>query len=60
MPHALRVRDALQAKGGVAAIELKPGKSGQFDILIDGALKYSRYDTGRFPSEQEIDRLTAS
>ena len=59
MPHALRVRDALQAKG-IAAIELLPGKSGQFDILIDGVLKYSRYDSGRFPSEQEIDRLTAS
>ena len=59
MPHALRVRDALQAKG-IAAVELRPGRSGQFDIVIDGALKYSRYDTGRFPSEQEIDRLTTS
>jgi selT/selW/selH-like putative selenoprotein len=53
------VRDALQAKG-ISNIELKPGKSGQFDITIDGALAYSRYDSGRFPSEQEIDRLTGS
>jgi selT/selW/selH-like putative selenoprotein len=53
------VRDALQAEG-VSDIELKPGKSGQFDITVDGALKYSRYDTGRFPSEQEIARLTSS
>ncbi|MPZ45176.1 MAG: hypothetical protein GEV05_17630 [Betaproteobacteria bacterium] len=59
MPHALRVRDALQAKG-VSGIDLQPGKSGQFDITVDGALKYSRYDTGRFPSEQEIDRLMGS
>lgn len=59
MPQALRVRDALQAKG-VADIELEAGKSGQFDISIDGALRYSRYRTGRFPSEQEIDRLTGS
>jgi predicted Rdx family selenoprotein len=59
LPHALRVRDALQAKG-ISDIDLEPGKSGQFDITIDGALKYSRYDTGRFPSEQEIDRLTDS
>jgi predicted Rdx family selenoprotein len=53
------VRDALQAKG-IDAVALEPGKSGQFDIRIDGALKYSRYDTGRFPTAQEIDRLTDS
>jgi predicted Rdx family selenoprotein len=53
------VRDHLHAKG-VSDITLEPGKSGQFDITIDGALKYSRYQTGRFPSEQEIDRLTGS
>ena len=53
------MRDALQAKG-VASVELKPGKSGQFDVTIDGTLKYSRYQTGRFPSDQEIDRLTGS
>jgi selT/selW/selH-like putative selenoprotein len=53
------VRDALRAQG-VSDIELKPGTSGQFDITVDGALKYSRHDTGRFPSEQEIARLTGS
>jgi selT/selW/selH-like putative selenoprotein len=49
----------LQAKG-VANVELKPGKSGQFDVTIDGKLAYSRHQTGRFPSDQEIDRLTGS
>jgi predicted Rdx family selenoprotein len=53
------VRDALQARG-FDNVELKPGKSGQFDVSIDGALRYSRYQTGRFPSDQEIDRLTDS
>ena len=53
------MRDALQAKG-LATIELKPGKSGQFDVSIDGALKYSRHQTGRFPTEQEIARLMDS
>jgi predicted Rdx family selenoprotein len=53
------VRDALQAKG-VADVALEAGKSGQFDVSIDGALRFSRYRTGRFPSEQEIDRLTSS
>ena len=49
----------MQAKG-VSSIELKPGKSGQYDITIDGALKYSRHATGRFPSDEEIARLTGS
>ena len=53
------MRDALEAKG-ITSIELKPGKSGQFDITVDGALKYSRYQTGRFPSDEEIARLTGS
>jgi predicted Rdx family selenoprotein len=42
---------------GITAVELQPGKSGQFDVTIDGRLKYSRYQTGAFPSEQEIDAL---
>jgi selT/selW/selH-like putative selenoprotein len=50
------VRDALQAKG-IADIECRTGRSGQFDIVIDGKVAYSKYETGRFPSETEIDRL---
>ena len=44
-------------KQGVAEIELRPGKSGQFDVTIDGALKYTRRDTGRFPTDAEIEDL---
>jgi predicted Rdx family selenoprotein len=50
------VRDALQRKG-VAEIDIQTGKTGQFDILVDGTLKYSRYQTGRFPSDADIDAL---
>jgi predicted Rdx family selenoprotein len=50
------VRDALQRKG-VTEIDIQTGKSGQFDILVDGTLKYSRYQTGRFPSDADIDSL---
>jgi len=50
------VRDALRAKG-ITTIELEPGRSGQFDITIDGELKYSRYRTGSFPSDAEVERL---
>jgi predicted Rdx family selenoprotein len=50
------VRDSLQKKGA-ADIELRPGKSGQFDVTVDGALKYTRSKTGRFPTDAEIDGL---
>ncbi len=53
------MRDALHARG-VTDVTLEPGKSGQFDILVDDNLAYSRYATGRFPTDQDIARLGAS
>jgi predicted Rdx family selenoprotein len=50
------VRDRLQ-KMGAAEFELRPGKSGQFDVTVDGSLKYTRGKTGRFPTDDEIDDL---
>ena len=50
------MRDSLQKKGA-ADIELRPGKSGQFDVTVDGALKYTRSKTGRFPTDDEIQDL---
>jgi predicted Rdx family selenoprotein len=50
------VRDSLQ-KQGATDIELRPGRSGQFDVTIDGQLKYTRSKTGRFPTDDEIEDL---
>ncbi len=50
------MRDSLQKKGA-AEVELRPGKSGQFDVTVDGALKYPRNKTGRFPTDDEIENL---
>jgi len=50
------VRDSLQ-KIGAADIELRPGKSGQFDVTVDGVLAYTRGKTGRFPTDAEIEDL---
>jgi predicted Rdx family selenoprotein len=52
------VRDRLEQRG-IRNVELIPGKSGQFDVLVDGQLKYSRYSTGTFPGDQDIDALGA-
>lgn len=50
------MRDRLQQLGAQTAdIELKPGRSGQFDVTIDGNLAYTRSKTGRFPTDSEID-----
>jgi predicted Rdx family selenoprotein len=42
---------------GAADIELRPGKSGQFDVTVDGTVKYTRSSTGRFPTDEEIEEL---
>ena len=44
-------------KLSAADIELRPGKSGQFDVTVDGALRYTRSETGRFPTDDEIEDL---
>lgn len=42
---------------GRGPVDVQVGKSGQFDIVVDGRLAYSRYETGRFPSEADLEEL---
>lgn len=37
-----------------------PGGKGQFDVLRDGELVYSKHETGRFPGEAEIASLVGA
>jgi predicted Rdx family selenoprotein len=53
------VRERLD-KLGAADIELRIGKSGQFDVTVDGALKYTRSKTGRFPTDDEVEDFLSS
>ena len=53
------MRDSLQ-KQGAADIELRVGRSGQFDVTVDGTLKYTRSKTGRFPTDDEVEDLMSS
>jgi predicted Rdx family selenoprotein len=53
------VRDSLQ-KLGAADIELCVGRSGQFDVTVDGTLKYTRSKTGRFPTDDEVEDILAT
>jgi selenoprotein W-related protein len=37
-----------------AEVELVPGVGGVFEITVDGRLLYSKKQTGRFPTDEEI------
>lgn len=37
------------------SIEIEPGGRGQFDVFVEGELIYSKHQTGRFPTPQEIE-----
>jgi selT/selW/selH-like putative selenoprotein len=39
------------------ATAIKPGKSGQFDVLLDGELIFSKSQSGRFPIDGEVEQL---
>jgi selT/selW/selH-like putative selenoprotein len=38
---------------------LVPGVGGVFEITVDGRLLFSKKQTGRFPTDEEIDALGA-
>jgi len=39
---------------------LTPGKSGQFDVIADGSLIFSKSAAGRFPLEGEVEQAFAN
>jgi selenoprotein W-related protein len=43
----------LEEKYG-AEVELVPGVGGVFEITVDGRLRYSKKQTGRFPTDEEV------
>jgi selenoprotein W-related protein len=43
----------LEEKYG-AEVELVPGVGGVFEITVDGRLKFSKKQMGRFPTDDEV------
>jgi selT/selW/selH-like putative selenoprotein len=39
-----------------AEVELRPGKVGQFDVVAEGKLVFSKAEAGRFPDPDEVLR----
>ncbi len=42
-----------------AEVELVPGTGGVFEITVDGQLRFSKKQAGRFPTDEEIDAVGA-
>lgn len=41
-------------------VDADTGSTGQFDVIADGELLFSKHQTGRFPEPAEIRQLLAS
>jgi predicted Rdx family selenoprotein len=39
--------------------KLTPGKSGQFDVIANGKLIFSKSAVGRFPLDDEVEQVFA-
>lgn len=37
-----------------------PGVAGVFDITVDGRLAFSKKQTGRFPTDEEVEAIGAA
>ena len=55
-PRAQQAAARLKEIAG-AEVELVKGTGGVFEVSVDGALKYSKKASGRFPTDNEIDAL---
>lgn len=44
---------------GRGPVDIQPGRTGQFDVVLDGKLAYSRHKTGRFPVDADLEKLLA-
>ena len=44
-------------RAGHTDVELVKGSNGVFDIIIDGDRRFSKDETGRFPTDDEVRAL---
>jgi len=41
-------------------VEITAGKTGQFDVIVNGKLVFSKASTGRFPLDGEVEEIFAA
>jgi selenoprotein W-related protein len=59
LPRATGLAAALRESLGIESALIR-GTDGVFDVAVDGAIVFSKHETGRFPSHDEILRLVRS
>jgi predicted Rdx family selenoprotein len=52
------VAASLKSRFGEDA-QVKPGKTGQFDVIVDGKVIFSKGEVGRFPVDNEVEESFA-
>tara|TARA_A100001037_G_C14708967_1_gene439493 strand:+ start:345 stop:530 length:186 start_codon:yes stop_codon:yes gene_type:complete len=55
LPIALRVRDTILSYVN-ADVEMIEGRGGIFDISLNGNLKFSKLELGRYPEDNEVKK----
>ncbi|MCB1033541.1 MAG: Rdx family protein [Acidobacteria bacterium] len=58
MPRAAGLADAIREQLGLEA-KLVKGRSGVFEVVLDGELIYSKKAEGRFPEVGEVEEALA-
>lgn len=58
-PRMENLAASLKAKFG-EIVNAKVGLLGQFDVIVDGRLVFSRSKTGRFPADGEVEEIVAA
>jgi predicted Rdx family selenoprotein len=51
--------DSLKSQFG-EDVSITPGKSGQFDVIAQGELIFSKSQAGRFPLDGEVEKRFAT
>jgi len=54
LDRALDLAKDILARYEQARVTLEQGDKGIFDVYINGNLKFSRYQLGRFPTSEEV------
>ncbi len=55
-PRAAGLADTIKKELGISP-ELIPGSNGVYEVIVDGKIVFSKYQTKRFPENDEIIAL---
>ena len=51
------MRDQILAHVPNADVQIIKGKTGDFEVTVDGVLRFSKQEIGRFPTDDETETI---